>query len=393
MSEFACEVVRVRIIPHPNADAIEIALVGDYQSIVKKGQFQDGQLAVYIPEQALLTEWLLQYMGFWDALNGKGTLHGSGGNRVKAIKLRGVVSQGLVVETDCVPFRDADGELLPMLEEGQDVAELLGVTKWAPALPAYMRGKMISKSEGEHRAVTHKYDFENVKKDPKLFREGDEVVISEKIHGTFIEIIVVPEIQSDERFYKGRVVVSSKGLGGRGIILDHNDETNIYIQAAKKHGLLDQIIEVLGFDADVKGVPCGIYGEVFGLTPTGGHVQAGFPYTHEVLDFRLFDVSIGVRESALYLDFGALEYVAGWLNVKLAPVLYKGPFSKQKMLELTDGPTTLIPPRGKVAHIREGVVVKALSGEQHVGSGTQRKIAKSISDAYLLRKGEATEFQ
>lgn len=43
MSTFSCPVVPVRIIPHPNADAIEIAEVGLFQSIVKKGQYQTGE--------------------------------------------------------------------------------------------------------------------------------------------------------------------------------------------------------------------------------------------------------------------------------------------------------------------------------------------------------------
>ncbi|MCL2874720.1 MAG: hypothetical protein FWF12_00200 [Betaproteobacteria bacterium] len=97
MSEFACPVVRLWIEPHPNADAIEIARVGDYQSIVKKGQFRDGDLAIYVPEQAVLPEWLLKGADLWDEDKQKGTLSGSLGNRVRATRIRGVVSQGLVL--------------------------------------------------------------------------------------------------------------------------------------------------------------------------------------------------------------------------------------------------------------------------------------------------------
>ena len=96
MSKFECPVVRIKIETHPNADAIEIARVGDYQSIVKKGQFQDGTLAIYIPEQSVVPESILREMGMWDEFKGKGGLAGTLGNRVKAIKLRGIVSQGLI---------------------------------------------------------------------------------------------------------------------------------------------------------------------------------------------------------------------------------------------------------------------------------------------------------
>lgn len=152
MSEFKCEVVRVQIEPHPNADAIEIAKVGDFQSIVKKGQFNDGDLAVYIPEQAVVPEWLLKEMGMWDEAKQKGGLSGSMGNRVKAIKLRGVLSQGLMLQMDqgnestgpfvVAPTEDGIGAAA-YVGEGGDVAEFLGIVKYEPALPSHMRGKIV----------------------------------------------------------------------------------------------------------------------------------------------------------------------------------------------------------------------------------------------------------
>lgn len=118
MSTFECPVVRVAIEPHPNADAIELARVGGYLAIVKKGQFKDGDLAVYIPEQAVLPEWLLKLLGFWDDLNGKGTLSGSAGSRVRAIKLRGVLSQGLLI-----PFTIGEDDGLRHPRHGRYIAK------------------------------------------------------------------------------------------------------------------------------------------------------------------------------------------------------------------------------------------------------------------------------
>jgi hypothetical protein len=68
-------------------------------------------------------------------------------------------------------------------------------------------------------------------------------------------------------------------------------------------------------------------------------------------------------------------------------MLYRGPYSKSVVLEHTDGNTTLSDKK----QIREGVVVKSAveARNQHYG----RKIAKSVSEAYLLRKGSTTEFQ
>ena len=400
MSEFKCEVVRVKIVAHPNADAIEIAQVGDYQSIVKKGQFNDGDLGVYIPEQAVVPEWLLKEMGMYDEAKKKGGLAGSLGNRVKAIKLRGVLSQGLMLAMSqdgdgyAIVSKPSEGEAVlnlrvtDRLAEGSDAAEFLCITKYEPTLPSHMRGRIV----GADLEATHKYDFDNLKKMPSMFDDGEEVVITEKIHGTLIQIGVVPTSQANEKYFGGRVVISSKGMGARGFVLDHTDETNLYAQAAKKHGLLEAMLEVFGEAADRQGKPIFIVGEVFGKTLGGAGVQ-DLTYTDEVLDFRAFDICLGNRGQERYFEWDHFVMATEKLGVKHVPMLYRGPYSKSVVLEHTDGPTTLVSaaPRGKVspAHIREGVVVKSAVEARNPHFG--RKIAKSVSEAYLLRKN-ATEF-
>lgn len=373
MSTFECPVVKVRIEPHPNADAIEIARIGDYQSIVKKGQFQDGDLAVYIPEQAVVPENMLREMGLWDEFKGKGGLAGSLGNRVKAIKLRGIVSQGLIY-----PLQN-DGTGVVNIE-GMDCAEALGIKKYEPAIPSHMTGRII----GADFDATHKYDFDNLKKTPDLFEDGEEVAITEKIHGTLLQVGVVPASQVNEKYYSGRAVISSKGMGAKGFVLDHEDETNLYAQAAHKHGLLDFAVNTLIKLADEHDKPVFIIGEVFGKTASGAGVQ-DLTYTGEPLDFRAFDICIGNRGNEKYLPFGDFVDMCDEAGIPRVPLLYVGPYSKDVVLEHTDGETTL------GTHIREGVVVKSYDEAHHPSYG--RKIAKSVSDAYLLRKGETTEFQ
>lgn len=397
MSEFTCEVVRIKIETHPNADAIEIARVGDYQSIVRKGQFRDGDLAVYIPEQAVVPEWLLKDMKLWDEAKGKGVLAGSLGNRVKAIKLRGIVSQGLVLGGNCGDEPNPDFVLInrdagsgiycsTSFKKGDNAAEHLGIVKYEQPIPTHMAGRIV----GADLSATHKYDFDNLKKIPSLFADAEEVVITEKIHGTLIQVAVVPVKSSNEKYHKGRVVISSKGLGGKGFILDHDDETNLYAQAAKKHDLLDGMLKEFGDAADVHCKPILIFGEVFGCTQTSGGDKGiqDLTYTGEVLDFRAFDICIGNRGSEKYLNWDRFEAACKKLGVKTVPLLYRGPYDKRIVLEHTDGPTTLSAKKG-ATHIREGVVVKSATEERNPHFG--RKIAKSISDAYLLRKN-ATEF-
>lgn len=373
MSTFACPVVRVTIEPHPNADQIEIARVGDFQSIVRKGQLKTGDLACYVPEQAVLPEWLLVQMNLWDADKNKGALAGSAGNRVKAIKLRGVVSQGLVLPQSTH-------------QEGDDMAEFLGVIKYEPPIPTHFAGRIV----GADLSSTHKYDFENLKRQPDLFEDGSEVVITEKIHGTMIQIGVVPSYQSSEKFFAGRVVLSSKGLGAKGFVLDHTDETNLYVQAAKNHGLLQSMLDVFGELADKRSLPVFIVGEVFGVTQTSGGNKGiqDLIYTGKILDFRAFDICVGNRGCETYLSWDEFVRACAALQVEHVPLLFRGPYSKQTVLDYTDGPTTL-QAEGAPAHIREGVVVKSAVESHHPLFG--RRIAKSISNAYLLRS-EATEY-
>jgi RNA ligase (TIGR02306 family) len=121
MSTFTVPIVRIRAIePIDNADAIELAVIGDYRSVVRKGQYAPGDRAVYLPEASVLPDDLIERLGL------TGRLAGGAKNRIKAIRLRGCLSQGILV--DDVPHGFDDGEC---------VAEWLGVTKYEP--PARMQ--------------------------------------------------------------------------------------------------------------------------------------------------------------------------------------------------------------------------------------------------------------
>jgi RNA ligase (TIGR02306 family) len=88
MSTFAAAVRRLTILPHPDADALAIAQIGGYAAVVGKNQFRTGDLAVYIPETAVLPEGLIA------ELNLTGKLAGPDKNRVHPLRLRGILSQG-----------------------------------------------------------------------------------------------------------------------------------------------------------------------------------------------------------------------------------------------------------------------------------------------------------
>lgn len=410
MSQFECPVVRVTIEPHDNADSLEIARVGGFMSIVKKGQFQTGDLAVYIPEQSILPEWLLKLLGFWDDLNGKGKLSGSAGTRVKAMKLRGVLSQGLLVGgPQCfegsgtpayamlpphnIPEHETPTgafDLSVSFEEGECAAEAMGITKYEPKVPTHMAGRVA----GGDLDATIGYDFENIKKFPTLFEEGEQVVMTEKIHGTFVQVGLIPEAIWSGKSWADKMlgfmvdgcdykaVVTSKGQGAKGLLLDTADTGNLYVKTASELMLWNSLIALrveLGVPVDK---PIFLLGEIF-----GPGVQDGFTYGQGSHTFRAFDIYVGTRSDGYFVDYETMLGLCEDWDIKTVPLLYRGPFNAGVLELHTNGKThlTTVNP-----HMREGVVVKAVREGCHPKYG--RKIAKSISEQYLLRKGATTEF-
>ena len=340
MAEFEVKVYPLIIEEHPDADALELAVVGNYKAIVRKGEYQDGDLAAYIPEAAIVPADILEEM------NLTGKLAGKDGNRVKAIKLRGVVSQGLI-------YRPS----FP-IAVGDDVTERLGITKYEPPIPESMAGQVWNAM-----GKTLKYDIENIKKYPQVLSEGEEVVMTEKIHGTFCQM----------GFCEGEPVVSSKGLAGRGQAFKVNEAnaTNLYVRRSLEYAsALTQLAERYGMSIYV----CG---EIYGA----GVQDLKYDLTDKA--FRVFDVYVGVPGQGRFMDYDEMVAAVG-VDFDVVPLIYRGPFRAAELAGLSRGQSTI------AAHMREGVVIKPVQERRDMELG--RVILKSVSDDYLLRKG-GTEFE
>ena len=386
MAEFEATVCELTIEEHPNADALELARVGNYRSVVRKGQYKTGDLGVYIPEQAVLPEWLIQELGL------EGRLAGKEKNRVKAIKLRGVLSQGLIYPV--LPENDLYNTRIKVLERyagvdvGDDVTEELGITKYEPVIPASMSGLTTSAF-----GMTLKYDIENFKKYPDTFEEGEEVAITEKIHGTWCCFGYHPDFETH--------IVTSKGLSARGLVFKINEEneSNLYLRAldgtapgpaGTGGNVLDRAHEYVNehFSFQDNSLPFYILGEVFGKGVQDLH------YGMEKPTFRMFDVYIGHPGEGRYLNYYEKRHFADTVNVAFVPVLYVGPYKQDTVDYLTDGDETVteyerLLPQVRKVHLREGVVITPTMEREDDELG--RVIVKSVSEAYLLRKG-GTEF-
>jgi len=225
MSDFKCEVIKVKeVVPHPNADKLEIVQVfDDYQVVSQKGLYKPGDVAVYFPEASILPVDIQEKLGLVGLLNGPDK------DRLKAIRLRGEISQGILMRSSEIGFK---------VKVGQDIAEKLGVIKYVPRVPAQFNGRWVSVPS---EFAPTKFDIENIKKVGSYFGDGEEVVITEKLHGTFCQILVVFSKEDLEGFYRldeyTLIAPTSKGVGRQGFVMDCYDadaESNVYVKAMKE---------------------------------------------------------------------------------------------------------------------------------------------------------------
>ena len=340
---------------HPNADALELAQVGLYRAVVAKGVYRTGETAVYIPEQSVLPEELIEELGL------TGRLAGSRSDRVKAVRLRGELSQGIV----CRPKALAGVDLARAAADGTDFAERLGITKWVPPIPPTMDGEVEPAPD-----LLPWVDIENIQRYPEIFTPGEDVVLTEKLHGSACLLTYFAE--------DGRVQVSSKGFGAKYLALTE-DPRNLYWRAVHGHGVAAaaaRLAERLGARR------VGVFGEVYGAGVQD--LTYGADGRRETLGYAVFDVSAEIDGEVRWLD--ATELLTG--ELPLVPRLYEGPYDIGRVLEFASGRETV---SGQGLHLREGVVIRPATERYSPVTGG-RAVAKAVSPAYLTRKG-GTEYE
>jgi RNA ligase (TIGR02306 family) len=369
VSTLKVTIERLTIHPHSNADALELAQVGGYRAVVPKGQYQTGDYAVYIPEQAVLPDPLIEELGLVGRLAGKAK------NRVKAIRLRGEVSQGIVCRPSAMAhwWSDATSCALALTdaEEGDalDFASDLGIEKWVPEIPAHMNGQVEAAP-----SLIRWVDIENLQRYPDIFQFGEEVVATEKIHGT--ACLVTYERETDT------LLVSSKGHGEKNLALVESD-TNLYWRAARAYELKGKAAAIA---ERYNLLRVGIFGEVFGAGVQDLAYGASTA-KDETLGYRVFDIKVGDALGLTWVNANQLHNVCAEFDLPPVPLLYSGPFDLEALKAVASGTTKI-----GGGNIREGVVIRpAREGYSPITGG--RAIAKLISPAYLLRKGDVTEYE
>ncbi len=366
MSTLRVEVVSVdAVLEHPNADKLELAQVADWLCVVGKGQFKPGDLAIYFPIDSVLSE-ETEARIFKES---KVKLHH---RRVKTARIRGTVSQGLL--TDVARFPE-----IKKPTPGLDVAELLGVTKYEPKQDLDLKNGTGAVKKGTKKQSNphfRKYtDLENIKWYGKMaLVEGEEVVMTEKIHGTSARAGWVPAV-ADTLWKKvlkffGRLPEYEFVYGSRNVQLQNGNPlkstyygTDVWADWCKKYSI----------DALLKPGEL-VFGEIY-----GAGIQKGYAYGNEFTGERRFCV-YDVQYNGRWLSHDELVNFCLVRNLPMVPVLYRGPFVQEALTYSTNGPSTLCD--RKLQPVREGCVVRPVIEREAPGLG--RVVLKSVSADFLM---------
>lgn len=339
MSKLIVEVCLVEEVQvHENADRLERVRVKNWWCVCQKGCYQVGDKVVYVPPDAILPEELANRWGIAKycvplAKDISGTK--PPGLRVRASRLRGVSSFGTIQKPD-----------LPEWKVGEDVLSYYGITKYEPPLKS---------TEGDvEKPINHFHEYtsiENIGNFPNTFIEGEEVLVSEKLHGTNSRVGMV-YVQKDDGEWNWEFVAGShstrrKEYNDKGIRSKYWFPFN---ENDKECPMRELLLYLKNFANPKSSII--VFGEIF-----GAGVQ-DMQYGQKGLAYRAFDIAIdgNYLSSCQFLD--AIKTVSG--KILTVPYLYQGPFSMKKMEELVDGPTTI----AEISEIkepfkgREGIVIR-----------------------------------
>ena len=327
MSTHSVNIIEIgEVKPHENADRLCVVPVGGWSCVVAKDSFKQGDRAIYIepdyvvptdrPEFAFLAK------------------EGRAEHRLKAIRLRGVISFGLLIP---VPSELAERAV------GDDVMEVLGIRRHEPPVKLMRPGADDTLPHAEWPEVySSKFDVEALRNYEDIFSPGEPVVVTEKAHGGNMRVVG----------WNGAVYV-----GSRTRWLQRN------MRSAWTVALTPEIEAWRLANPDVV-----LYGEVY------GPVQ---------------ELKYGQKEPR-FVAFAALEKGEWWNadklraslaihNVPYAPVLYEGPYDRDLIANLAEEDSRL---SLKAGDLMEGVVI--VPARERRDDKIGRVILKLISNRYWL---------
>ena len=203
MSSVIANVVEIEAVhPHPNADRLFLARIKGWQAVIRKREdgspeFAPGERVVFIPPDSTLPREMAERIGVVNYLSERTNVEGGRDLVVRQVRLRGEPSFGLVVRPDD-----------PSWPVGTDVREHYGIGKFRPPV-RFSAGD----AEPNHPLFQRYTDIENLRNFPGVFAPGEEVVVSEKIHGTNARI---GWVEGDAPRRLARAAAQASGARGDG---------------------------------------------------------------------------------------------------------------------------------------------------------------------------------
>ena len=319
--------------PIEGADAIECAIVnGGWLVVVKKGEYKVGDVAIYLEIDSWVPHELAPFLS-------KGQepreYNGVKGERLRTIRLRGQISQGLLLPID------EDSPMWYGRFVGDDVTEILGIQKWEPPIPSQLQGTM----RGNFPHFIPKTDQERCQNLRKEFDKYQSLSyeVTEKLEGTSMTCFI----------YDGEFNVCSRNLNLK------ETEGNTYWNVARKYNIEEKLRE-FGYDnvaiqSEILGPA--IQNNIYGLQE------------HQFFVFDVYDI-----KNSKYFTPEQRQEFCKKLELQHAPILESielKNLSIENIISIADGFSQL---NNKV--LREGIVFKSLCGTHHF---------KSISNQYLLK--------
>ena len=344
--------------PIEGADNIELAIVGGWNAITKKGEFNPGSLVAIATTDAVIPQELSDKMGVTSYLRK--------GQRVRTVKLRGVYSECLIIPIIHIKASS--------IREGRDLMEELGITKFEPPVKQIQlaSGKKVRYSENPNFKIYYK--FPNLKNVAGLFNEENAVQITRKLHGTNARYGIVKR-KKIGFFSKLKKFFGNKWAEYEFVVGSHNVEkgsdsqgfydTNVWYEIDDKYEIKQKLWNFVKETGTPEGIGEGfcIYGEIY-----GAGIQKNYEYGLKDIKFSIFDITL----NGDYVPTGWTEEYARELDLDHVEVLYDGLWTQEiqdsfVFNNFIDGT--------KVPH--EGIVIKHVSGDRSM-------VAKVINPDYLI---------
>lgn len=317
--------------PIQGADKIVTAQIKDWNVVTQKDNFKIGDKCVYFEIDSFLP--INKTFEFLTKSSTPKTLNIDGvdktGIRLKTIRLKGQVSQGLIL-----PLSEFEG--FDNLEVGADVTEALGVYKYEPPVPAYLSGLV----KGSFPSFIPKTDEERIQNMGEVLYQ---YYVTEKLDGTSVT------------FYKSDGVF---GVCSRNLELKDSGQTQWKI--AKDLNIELKLPDNIAIQGEIIGE--GIQGNKY-------HIKG-----HKVFFYQVYNI-----KSARYLNYLDMREFLNARELPMVPVLddnFMLPNNVEDMLGYADGKSMLYDT------LREGVVVRPKIETLYKGV---RLSFKAISNEFLLK--------